>query len=322
MTKGRRFILAVTVLSFLVTGFVVGCDSDDTPTVTPPSGGSGGTTPTRNMTAEEQGRDGLEETDNGSMVRNKGTVALNVRFNYDEARHYRLNPETSMPSDPANAGSAPTRVACGVPATGRANGQCFNNDGVTAPVPYTSNPNGNGDMGGGERQPLRVVLPGHRELEATSCVQQSSRRDRFGVVNTVLTNNCGATVHVAYKCKNSLPMERNNEFRIFYKTFEDAEFSLRRISDPTLHGEEDRGIQATELEPTYLPAGGGRDDGAPNVPIRDEFKINCDNYGGLEGWKACRDDSNGRVFNTIVGPVFTTQDINGPWNCFIRNIKA
>lgn len=38
----QRLIIAVTVLSFVaVTGFVVGCDSDDGPKVTPPSGGGG-----------------------------------------------------------------------------------------------------------------------------------------------------------------------------------------------------------------------------------------------------------------------------------------
>lgn len=114
MTPRQRFFLAVTVLSFLtVTGVVIGCDSDDGPTVTAPNGGNGGTTPTRNMTAEQQGRDGLEETENGTMIRNKGDVALNVRFNYDEPRHYRLNADTAMPSNPANADSAPTRVASG-----------------------------------------------------------------------------------------------------------------------------------------------------------------------------------------------------------------
>lgn len=40
MTTRQRILLAVTVLMVLtVTGFVIGCDSDDTPTVTAPSGG-------------------------------------------------------------------------------------------------------------------------------------------------------------------------------------------------------------------------------------------------------------------------------------------
>ena len=147
MTPRQRVFLAVTVLMVLtVIGLVIGCDSDDTPTVTAPSGGGSGT-PTRNMTAEQQGRDGLEETENGTMIRNKGEVALNVRFNYDDPRHYRLNAGTAMPSNPANADSAPTRVACGVPATGRANGQCFDNDGVAAPEPYSSNGGGGGSGG-------------------------------------------------------------------------------------------------------------------------------------------------------------------------------
>ena len=173
MTPRHRVFLAVTVLSFLtVTGFVIGCDSDDGPKVTAPSGGSGSGTPTRNMTAEQQGRDGLEETENGTMIRNKGTVALNVRFNYDEPRHYRLNADTAMPSDPASAGSAPARVACGVPATGRANGQCFDNDGVMAPEPYSGNGNGSGGRG-------RNLLEGFRwydSLKANSCVRISGNQ--------------------------------------------------------------------------------------------------------------------------------------------------
>ena len=153
MTNKKRFLMALTVVSFLtVTGLVIGCDSDDGPKVTPPSGGGGGATATRNTTAETQGREGLEATDNGTMIRNTGEVALNVRFAYDTPRHYRLNVNTAMPSDPASAGSAPARVACGVPATGRANGQCFNNDRSeiqSAPTPYSSG-NGNGDNGNGD----------------------------------------------------------------------------------------------------------------------------------------------------------------------------
>ena len=73
------------------------------------------------------------------MIRNKGSVALNVRFNYATARHYRLNPNTKMPSDPEGAyRGAPARVACGVPATGRANGRCYRNDGVSTPEPYSN----------------------------------------------------------------------------------------------------------------------------------------------------------------------------------------
>lgn len=41
MTPRQRFIMAVTVISFLtVTGFVVGCDSEDTPTYTTSQYGS------------------------------------------------------------------------------------------------------------------------------------------------------------------------------------------------------------------------------------------------------------------------------------------
>ena len=205
MTPKRRFIIAVTVLSFLtVTGFVVGCDSDDTPTVTAPSGG-GGTTPTRSTTAEQQGREGLEETDNGTMVRNTGDVALNVRFNYDEAKHYRLNPETTMPADPTNAGSAPTRVACGVPATGRANGQCFTNDGVTAPVPYEAP----SEPGGSD--PPSEPPSGARwdaSLIARDCVQISDREDDEGLRQFYVRNTCEREIIVKTACPH--PSSRLN----------------------------------------------------------------------------------------------------------------
>jgi len=204
MTPRHRVFLAVTVLIFLtVTGVVIGCDSDDTPTVTAPSGGSGSGTPTRNMTAEQQGRDGLEETDNGTMIRNKGTVALNVRFNYDEPRHYRLNADTAMPSDPANAGSAPARVACGVPATGRANGQCFDNDRSEIQSPPTAY-----DRGGGSPPSPPVSEPPGGGLTNSNgwdaawvprsalCVSESGK----GTDDHTVTNNCGREIRILSGC--------------------------------------------------------------------------------------------------------------------------
>ena len=150
--------------------------------------------------AEQQGREGLEETDNGTMIRNTGEVALNVRFNYDvaasgsgagvrsshttTARHYRLNANTVMPSDPSNAGRVPTRFACGVPATARSNGQCFNNDGVTAPVPYEA-PSGSGDAGSDE-----FFLDD--SLKAGHCLKIESGMGG----NFVLINRCNRTVSV------------------------------------------------------------------------------------------------------------------------------
>lgn len=155
MTPSQRFMI-LTVISFLtVTGFVVGCDSDDTPTVTPPSEAPpSGTTATRNMTAEQQGREGLQETDGGRTINNIGNVDLNIRFNYDEvssgsgsgagtrsthttARHYRLNVGAAMPSDPENTGTTPTHVACGVPAVANADYQCFDNDNSEVQSPPT-----------------------------------------------------------------------------------------------------------------------------------------------------------------------------------------
>ena len=191
MTNKKRFLMALTVVSFLtVTGLVVGCDSDDGPKVTPPSGG-GGATATRNTTAETQGREGLEATDNGTMIRNTGEVALNVRFAYDPPRHYRLNVNTAMPSDPASAGSAPARVACGVPATGRANGQCFNNDRSeiqSAPTPYEASgngDNGNGDNGNGENG---AGYYWNSSIKAPGCVQVVSRGRRIRTVGGNLKN--------------------------------------------------------------------------------------------------------------------------------------
>ena len=189
---------------------IIGCDSDDTPTVTPPSGGGSGTTPTRNTTAETQGREGLEVTDNGTMIRNTGGVALNVRFAYDEPKHYRLNVNTAMPSDPGSAGSAPARVACGVPATGRANGQCFNNDRSeiqSAPTPYEASgngDNGNGAGGGGDGNgnlPLEKFSV-DSSLRASDCVRfapETSGREEVDR-GYVLTNRCAREIEVEAAC--------------------------------------------------------------------------------------------------------------------------
>lgn len=231
MTNKKRFLMALTVVSFLtVTGLVIGCDSDDGPKVTPPSGSGSGTTPTRNTTAETQGREGLEETDNGTMIRNTGEVALNVRFAYDTPRHYRLNVNTAMPSDPASAGSAPARVACGVPATGRANGQCFNNDRSeiqSAPTPYSSGngdngngdngngdgngdngngDNGNGDngAGGGGGESCRGAFCWDSSLAAASCVQVVGRSSRELSSDGRIRNTCGRTIQVRGVCGSML----------------------------------------------------------------------------------------------------------------------
>ena len=213
MTPRQRFFLAVTVLSFLtVTGFVIGCDSDDGPTVTAPNGGNGGTTPTRNMTAEQQGREGLEETAGGRAIRNTGEVALNVRFNYNgaasgsgsgagirsthtTARHYRLDRGATMPSDPAQTGTAPTRFACGVPATARANGQCFDNDRSeiqSAPTSYTS-----------AAPPFDLSFEGFGfpGQKASSCVVQETAGDG----KQSLRNTCGTDVYVLMTGHNGGP---------------------------------------------------------------------------------------------------------------------
>ena len=196
MTPRHRVILAVTVLSFLtVIGLVIGCDSDDGPKVTAPaqSGGGGGNggnnAPTRDTTAEQQGRAGLEVTENGTMIRNKGEVALNVRFGYNTPRHYRLNPGVSMPSDPLGGGrGAPARVACGVPATGRANGQCYRNErGVATPEPYTNGPK-------------------------LSLESRTQGRACLGQTNDELINRCSSTtLNVGFACNTA------NQFTHHYR---------------------------------------------------------------------------------------------------------
>ena len=305
MTTKKRFCLALTVLLFVaVTGFVIGCDSDDTPTVTPPSGG-GGATATRNTTAETQGREGLEATDNGTMIRNTGEVALNVRFAYDEPRHYRLNVNTAMPSDPASAGSAPTRVACGVPATGRANGQCFNNDRSeiqSAPTPYEASGNGNGDNGGengdgdnggnGDNGGGSGALDPHRKpkafpsQKATHCFTSSGRS---------FTNNCGtAVVFTAPICGDS---ELDYEILSAWDSLEDMRAGRAVTSPKALYS------------------------GAPiEFKAGETFEFACTN----PGYQACylREKMNSRSggYNRAYVPGFDTTNPNGPWSCYIGSI--
>ncbi len=189
MTPRHRVFLAVTVLSFLtVIGLVIGCDSDDGPKVTAPSP-TPTPTPTRDTTAEQQGRAGLEVTENGTMIRNKGEVALNVRFGYNTPRHYRLNPGVSMPSDPLGGGrGAPARVACGVPATGRSNGQCYRNErGVATPEPYTNGPK-------------------------LSLESRTQGRACLGQTNDELINRCSSTtLNVGFACNTA------NQFTHHYR---------------------------------------------------------------------------------------------------------
>lgn len=214
MTPQRRFGIVLTVLILVaVAGFVVGCDSDDTPTVTPPSGSGTGTTPTRNMTAEQQGREGLKETDGGRSVSNTGEVALNVRFNYDAAasgsgvgvrsthttaRHYRLNVGAVMPSDPADTGTVPTRFACAVPATARANGQCFDNDRSEIQSPPTSY-GGTAWPGAGAAPPFDLSFEGFgfpEQKVRSGCLVREIASDG----QASLRNNCGTAVSVLTTC--------------------------------------------------------------------------------------------------------------------------
>ena len=63
MTNKKRFLMSLTVVSFLtVTGFVIGCDSDDGPKVTPPAP-SGGGEPSGGENGDGENGDG--ENDDG-----------------------------------------------------------------------------------------------------------------------------------------------------------------------------------------------------------------------------------------------------------------
>ena len=126
----------MTVLSVLtVTGIVTGCDSDDGPTVTAPSGGNdggGSSTPTRDTTAEEQGREQLEV--NEHTIRNKSEERhLNIRANYPNGRHvhFTLARGRRTLRDPMGFGTNPTLFPCSthenelLKVSARANGECW-----------------------------------------------------------------------------------------------------------------------------------------------------------------------------------------------------
>ena len=123
-----------------VTGFVIGCDSDDGPKVTAPAqapSGGGSGTPTRDTTAETQGREQLEV--NEFTIRNKSEERwLTVRFSYPNGRqgHYIVRPSGETLRDVEVLGTDPTLFPCSnsdnpYPGTGneavtaRANGECW-----------------------------------------------------------------------------------------------------------------------------------------------------------------------------------------------------
>ena len=333
MTPRQRFFLAVTVLSFLtVTGVVIGCDSDDGPTVTAPNSGNGGTTPTRNMTAEQQGREGLEETDGGRAISNTGEVALNVRFNYNvaasgsgsgagirsthtTARHYRLDRGATMPSDPANTGTAPTRFACGVPATARANGQCFDNDRSeiqSAPTSYTS-----------AAPPFDLSFEsfGFPEQKATGCVVKETASDG----NAILRNNCGADVMVQTSCPSDSPFRvdpfiDDYDFQV-YDSLEN--FRQGRTAREILKEwvEEPRTADAEEYERrarvaasafSFYSYPGGSFEISAGQRQREGLRCAPD----YPTYRACyvreRRGQNKAYFAGL-----KTSDLNGEWNCFI-----
>ena len=351
MTPQRRFGIVLTVLILVaVAGFVVGCDSDDTPTVTPPSGSGTGTTPTRNMTAEQQGREGLKETDGGRSVSNTGEVALNVRFNYDAAasgsgvgvrsthttaRHYRLNVGAVMPSDPADTGTVPTRFACAVPATARANGQCFDNDRSEIQSPPTSY-GGTAWPGAGAAPPFDLSFEGFgfpEQKVRSGCLVREIASDG----QASLRNNCGTAVSVLTTCPAEFgpsypglplgPFKEYTEVSVYdslqnfrrgrtAKAILDEWVEEPRTADALrfdgLDEEYERrvGVAASAFSyyshtTTHIPAGQTLNphESYPLVPpyhacyVREESMVNRGGWAYFPGAK--------------------TSDINGEWSCFI-----
>ncbi len=136
-----------------VTGVVIGCDSDDTPTVTAPSGGNGGNGgPTRSVESE---RDGLRCRETiSSEIRNVcSDITINQRFYCNVAgghmpRIFSIGPGERMTRRP-DIGCMPGILvisdyqACAAPGVPQPTAEgplgCFINTGIT-PVRYTGTP--------------------------------------------------------------------------------------------------------------------------------------------------------------------------------------
>ena len=156
MTPRHRFILAVTVLMFLtVTGFVIGCDSDDTPTVTAPSGGSGSGGsgsggsgsggPTRSVESETQGR-ACQMLTNDEIRNTCSSTTLNVGFRCNPdgqfTHYYRVRPGGSITRRPLTcSASSASCTSPGVPQREAETGTyaCYINTGIVPGV-YAGTP--------------------------------------------------------------------------------------------------------------------------------------------------------------------------------------
>ena len=149
MTPRHRFILAVTVLMFLtVTGFVIGCDSDDTPTVTAPSdgsgsGGSGSGGPTRSVESETQGQ-ACQMLTNDEIRNTCSSTTLNIGFHCGTTgqftHYYRINPGGRMARSPLNcSGQSAPCAAPGVPPSNNGTYRCYINTGIVPGV-YAGTP--------------------------------------------------------------------------------------------------------------------------------------------------------------------------------------
>lgn len=192
MTPRQRVLIAVTVLLFIaVTGFVIGCDSDDGPKVTAPSdnggggggGGGGGATPSTQSV--EQGKDCSSTTDD--EYRNTcSKVSLNVGFSCSRdtiTHHYRINPGGTMPRIPISCpgGTGNFAFPCGDPGVARAEDdggyQCYTNTGIT-PVQYDPSTSG----------PTRST---QSEEEGRRCLS---------VISGEYRNTCSTTVNIGFGC--------------------------------------------------------------------------------------------------------------------------
>ncbi len=165
MTNKKRFLMALTVVSFLtVTGFVIGCDSDDGPKVTAPApapsgggengdgengdgngeNGDGNGGPTESRESLEGGQR-CSSSSNGE-IRNQCNTALNVAFRCSETgqwtHHFRIGPGGRMTRSPINCGGRGAwNAACLDPGVAQSSGdmhqfRCYINTGIVPSV-YT-----------------------------------------------------------------------------------------------------------------------------------------------------------------------------------------
>ena len=168
MTNKKRFLMALTVVSFLtVTGFVIGCDSDDGPKMTAPApapsgdgengdgngengdgngeNGDGNGGPTASRESYEGGQ--RCKSFSNSEIRNLCNTALNVAFRCSATgqwtHHFRIGPGERMTRNPINCGSGSGSYSapCLDPGVAQSSGDmhrfsCYINTGIVPSV-YT-----------------------------------------------------------------------------------------------------------------------------------------------------------------------------------------